>query len=758
MPSGTRVSSRVEAIDGLRGLLLILMTTTHLTFTGGLFLKHFHPDVYSLVDGAFGFVFVSGLMVGLSYGRVMLRKGVAAGSRKLWGRALELYAYAGGLLLALTASTLIVPGFAVACADWLGPLAAPDLRLLAAELLLLQQADYADILTPYVVYLAISPLALAACLAGRWRLVAAASVGLWLAAQLGAGVPLAAGLDSLLGGLRDDLHVPTEFNIMAWQLLFCAGLVLGAQWVQGRLDLGAWLPRRPPRLFWAALAVIVGCAALVVGSYHAPKGWAEPLTWLVEAQGDKPRLGWLGVLNLAAIAYVLTWLVVAAPRARSPVMQGVGRAASTVLNLSFLRLIGRHSLHVYVWHVALVYGARLLDIEVGPFGEVTKVGLAVAVYGLLAAPAVVRERRASGGRRKSEGGNPLPLVWLASGGDRMKTRAEGFKALIGKPHIGPEDVLALRAALFSDMWVSAEEAEALFAINDLAASTCPQWRELFIEAITDYVVRQQDPAGYVDAAKAEWLVSRIAADGRLKSQTELELLIYVLEQATDAPAMLCEVAVNEVAAVALNEERRSGDGPTLTSEEVERLRRVLYAFAGEGGGAAVSRGEAEVLFALNDAARGRPNSPAWRELFVHAIGGALLADAGYEPPARDEARRREAWLSGPTEGVGGLLGKSFATLLTDPLAGFRRTSDVFAERNVREDLEAAAAAQLEQDEVAWLSAQIGRDGQFDDNEIALLRFVQREASTVHPSLDPLLRACAAVETSDFGSRGAQAAR
>jgi hypothetical protein len=321
----------------------------------------------------------------------------------------------------------------------------------------------------------------------------------------------------------------------------------------------------------------------------------------------------------------------------------------------------------------------------------------------------------------------------------MPNAADLLNELVGKDRLTAEDALSLRASIYPDMRVSTEEAEALFRLNDGAQSVAPEWRSLFLEALTDYVVRQQDPSGYVDEIKAEWLVSRIAKDGRLRSGTELELLIRVLETADSAPPLLSEVALTQVAAHALSPERRQGDGPTLTSEEVGLLRRVLYAFAGAGGAAAVSRREAEVLFALNDAAKGRPNSPEWQALFVGAIGGSLLAAAGYEAVDREEARRREAWLQAPPEGVGRFLSRAFESLLEDPLAGFRKDEDPFAERQTATTLANTAAAPLEEAEVAWLTAQIGRDGGVDANEAALLDFIAQNAEAVHPSFQPLIR-------------------
>jgi hypothetical protein len=317
---------------------------------------------------------------------------------------------------------------------------------------------------------------------------------------------------------------------------------------------------------------------------------------------------------------------------------------------------------------------------------------------------------------------------------------EMLKSLVGKERVTAQDVLRVRGEIYPDVAISPDEAEALFEVNDTARSTSPEWKMLFIEAMTDFVVRQQQPAGYVDAVAADWLCAHILRDGRVRSDTELELLIHILEEASQAPRALSRLALDQVVAFALTPERAAGDGPTLTGPEVERLRRVIYAFAGQTGGAGVSRDEAQTLFAINDAARGRPNNPAWQNLFVQAVGAAMMAAPAYQGASREEAAHQEAWLKAPTAGTVALLGRAFAAAFRGPEAGL----DAMAEetpierRNLEAAFSADRAAPVTGDEGAWLASMIGRDGTFDENEIALLRYVSRQASQIHPSLRPLI--------------------
>jgi hypothetical protein len=90
---------RLSILDGLRGYFLVFMLLNHLVFTGGLWLVHVNHAELGFVQDAQGFIFLSGLLVGLIYTRYFLRNEFAAAARKVLRRALQLYAYAIGVIL-----------------------------------------------------------------------------------------------------------------------------------------------------------------------------------------------------------------------------------------------------------------------------------------------------------------------------------------------------------------------------------------------------------------------------------------------------------------------------------------------------------------------------------------------------------------------------------------------------------------------------------------------------------------------------------
>jgi hypothetical protein len=311
------------------------------------------------------------------------------------------------------------------------------------------------------------------------------------------------------------------------------------------------------------------------------------------------------------------------------------------------------------------------------------------------------------------------------------------------------DVLRLRRVFYENGCISTEEAETLFELNDACPVQDATWADCFIEMLTDYLVNQVRPEGYLTADNADWLIARIAKDGKVNSKTELDLLVNVLDKARWAPERLVRFALEQVKIAVI-----SGNGPLRTScsldrgcigaGEVELLRRILYAFGGDGN-TAITRTEAEVLFEIDAATAAAQNHPSWRDLFVKAIANCVMVASGYAPPTREEALAREAWLDrrgelSPANLLNGVSHKISGSII----AGFKpflsryrgqSVEDRTISRLERQKIEIITNEQVTEAEAAWLAGQIGRSGKPTANEQALLEFLQREC----PKSDPLLR-------------------
>lgn len=297
----------------------------------------------------------------------------------------------------------------------------------------------------------------------------------------------------------------------------------------------------------------------------------------------------------------------------------------------------------------------------------------------------------------------------------------------------------LRAAVHADGLVDSDEVRRLCRLAAAEGLSAPADRDLYIEALTDYVVLQTSPSGHVGDDTARWLIGVLAAEG-IGTDLETDLLVSIMRRADSVPAELSAFALAAVSRAVLSgsDDERGG---VITAADVERLRRILYAFGNERS-VGISREEAEVLFDLNDRTREADNDPAWSDLFVKAVASFLMAARGYTLLSREETLRRDAWLDAPAGGVTALFGDMLSSMLSNGLSGiwsaWRQQDDASSKPVATGEARAREAEAVTSEEVKWLADRIGRDGVIHANEKALLKFLSDESPDIHPSLRTLL--------------------
>lgn len=304
------------------------------------------------------------------------------------------------------------------------------------------------------------------------------------------------------------------------------------------------------------------------------------------------------------------------------------------------------------------------------------------------------------------------------------------------------DVQKFRRIFYEDGIVSAEEAEILFKLNTKCPIAHASWSAFLVEAVTDYIVFQVQPQGYVTAENAHWLLDRISAAGVIRTRLELDVVVNVLEQARWAPVSLAKFALDQVKTAVI-----TGKGPlrhgsgiphgSIGEGEVDLLRRILYAFGGHGH-VAITREEADVLFDIDEAVEDAAPNPAWTDLFVKAVANVMMATSGYAVPSREEALRQEASLDDPLQKTSVL-----AFLLSMVRANLASVQDAYHDQTAEE----RALARLEHQrieiitneaitevEASWLAGRLGRDGRLSPSESALVAYLKLESPKIHPVL------------------------
>ena len=140
----------------------------------------------------------------------------------------------------------------------------------------------------------------------------------------------------------------------------------------------------------AALAVCVFFLPLRILTAHGMMpGIVLEKFGLMEVRAD---FGPVYLLNFAAVAYGLAWLLIAGPRHENATIRTIASTLTGLFSLSYLQLLGRHSLQIYVWHVLIVYGVFYIDGRFGEFSNVTKTVITFGSLALLCLPALWRER------------------------------------------------------------------------------------------------------------------------------------------------------------------------------------------------------------------------------------------------------------------------------------------------------------------------------------------------------------------------------
>jgi hypothetical protein len=322
-------SRRDTSIDAIRGLCLVSMTVGHLVeVLGGRSVLWYLTHPFAWVDGATGFVFLSGVSLALA-DRSKVRRGWSQGQRRRWllGRAAFLY----GVHVAMTLAALALLGSSGAGS--VGGLAPLDGETLLDVLSLGRVVDFLDILPLYAVFVT---AAVGVLLHARSRralaVVVVAATLVYAASQVW---PHATAIH----------HADTgriSWVLGAWQLLFLAGVLAGRRW---EAVSGVWDSRwRWAAGSWAVLSVVVlvlGRVQAVLDDLGRGSYLPAPTERFEEALLSKANLGPLRVALAVGAGLALHWLH--------------RRLAGRWVRLQVeLEELGCRSLRTYLSHVVLV--------------------------------------------------------------------------------------------------------------------------------------------------------------------------------------------------------------------------------------------------------------------------------------------------------------------------------------------------------------------------------------------------------------------
>ena len=321
--------TRDDAIDILRGLALVSMTTGHVARALGSrsgIETIIHLPLF--VDGAHGFVFLSGVSVALA-DTARLERGESVASRVKWLASRSLVIYLWHIVITLAV-------LAIFSATDFPPFVAErpfDTDLIVDVLTFRMLVALLDVLPLYVFFVALSPLAL------LWRgkfsqiAVALVSLSVYVVSQFQPDE-----MAFLNAGSADSVWV-----YGSWQILYFGGLLCGLNWWRLRDFLFSDRGRSVLVVlgFLAALSIVILRTILALGSRFVENSadWIERIEHVFLPGRPQLPLGQLLiVVSFGVVAYVAT--------------VHLGERLKDVLGV--IRRMGARSLRVYIGSGVLV--------------------------------------------------------------------------------------------------------------------------------------------------------------------------------------------------------------------------------------------------------------------------------------------------------------------------------------------------------------------------------------------------------------------
>lgn len=334
-------------VDTLRGYFLVIMTIAHL---GQNPLMRFTEYTLGYASAPDGFVFLSGLVSGWVYLKILDRSGPEALTSRALRRAGQIYLVQIALLIVAIIGTILT-------GRSLFHGVTPAQALLSGAFLI-YQPSYSDILPMYCIFLLFTPLVLLQLMKGHARFVIATSAALWVLSQFGLG--------------ETSSRVPWihlgKFNVLAWQAYFTAGLYLA--WRAASRN--AAVPKS--RALFAVCAI--GASLLFVDRHLHLIAGVMPLLKFHEGPSRNP----VRFIDAACVGY----LIFRIPRV-------IDEKLKQFRIFQFLNFLGQHSLQVFAFSSLATFILWWAGASWNNLANLPKTSIVCLVILALAIPARLHE-------------------------------------------------------------------------------------------------------------------------------------------------------------------------------------------------------------------------------------------------------------------------------------------------------------------------------------------------------------------------------
>lgn len=343
---------RYFILDGFRGFFLLFMGIIHINIITDVVLGKLNHHYIGWVEDAQGFVFISGLVVGLVYGGIFLRKSSEAARKAVFRRARTIYSHQVGLICIFLLTTVLLASVGDVPAVLL-PYYEEPVGFTLASFALVANSMHMGILPMYIWFMLFTPFALYLIFTEKTAVLATICALLWFLAQTGLVELATDALESVLIPEGHTITLGIFFNVFAWQMLFFSGLYFGASLAQGQLDLSFL---RQAQYFYAFLVGLVGFVGFAIYDRMVFDFWisSDFTSWAL-AHTDRKNFSAIYVVNFYLDLFLVTWLLVAGPTCGVRAIERVAVAVQWIFTRPALVFLGQHSLHVFSYHILLVY-------------------------------------------------------------------------------------------------------------------------------------------------------------------------------------------------------------------------------------------------------------------------------------------------------------------------------------------------------------------------------------------------------------------
>lgn len=321
-------SNRDMRLDLLRGFCLFVMAIDHIGVFG--------PDtwLYSVtgkgdffVSAAEGFVFISGLVMGMVYCKLIAREGLAKAMPKILSRIGRLYLLAVGLTLFFVALATYTPLKLWAERDWIA--IKNPIELIVGSFTLHFAFHGSSIMVMYVLFIALTPLIFYAFTRRKAWIVLAISWAVWLGNMF----------------YPDQFTIPfqSNFPFASWQTVFVTGISIGYY----RNQLAAFLKPQLRTLYYTFVSFV---AVSLLAFFVLDKSGLAKDTFLANIDykqflADLQDKGKLPIERMAAVFIIFQAMYLFATWIWIPLQKAIGW---------FLIPIGEAGLYVFSLHLGLI--------------------------------------------------------------------------------------------------------------------------------------------------------------------------------------------------------------------------------------------------------------------------------------------------------------------------------------------------------------------------------------------------------------------